>query len=57
MLFSPNDYGAKFRLVPEKDFADVPTDRPEKGPVSVKRGEDLYQKQGRFWDLSSIRPQ
>jgi hypothetical protein len=44
MLFSPNDYGAKFRLVPEKDFAGVPTDRPEKGPVGVPRDEDLYQK-------------
>src|SRR5439155_9710046 len=45
MLFSPNDYGAKFRLVPEKEFADVPTDRPEKGLVGVQRGEDPYQKQ------------
>jgi hypothetical protein len=52
MLFSPNDYGAKFRLVPEKDFADVPTDRPEKGPVGVQRGEDPYQK--REW-VEAIR--
>jgi len=44
MLFSPNDYGAKFRLVPEKDFAGVATDRPEKGPAGVQRGEDPYQK-------------
>jgi predicted dehydrogenase len=52
MLFSPNDYGAKFRLVPEKDFADVPTDRPEKGPVGVQRDEDHYQK--REW-VEAIR--
>ena len=30
ILFSPNDYGAKFRLTPEKDFAGVQTERPEK---------------------------
>src|SRR5215471_17724120 len=52
MLFSPNDYGAKFRLVPEKDFAGVPTNRPEKGPVGVQSGEDAYQK--REW-VDAIR--
>ena len=30
MLFSPNDYGAQFRLTPEKDFAGVQTTKPEK---------------------------
>jgi predicted dehydrogenase len=45
MLFSPNDYGAKFRLVPAKDFAEVKTDKPEKGARGVEGGEDQYQKQ------------
>src|SRR5258706_5912732 len=45
MLFSPNDYGAKFRLTPEKDFAGVKTDKPETGPIGVgDRAEDAYQK-------------
>ena len=35
VLFSPNDYGAKFRLTPEKDFAGVQTARPEDGPRGV----------------------
>lgn len=45
MLFSPNDYGAKFRLVPEKEFTGVQLDKPEKGPAGVTSGEDSYQKQ------------
>jgi predicted dehydrogenase len=52
MLFSPNDYGAKFRLIPEKDFAGVQTDKPETGPVGVVRGEDPHQK--REW-VEAIR--
>jgi hypothetical protein len=53
MLFSPNDYGAKFRLTPEKEFAGVQTDKPEKGPVGVgDRGEDAHQK--REW-VEAIR--
>jgi hypothetical protein len=40
LLFSANDYGAKFRLTPEKDFAEVKTDRPEKGPPGVDGGKD-----------------
>ncbi len=35
MLFSPNDYGAQFRLTPAKDFAEVQTSKPEKGPEGV----------------------
>src|SRR5207249_188278 len=31
-LFSPNDYGAQFRLTPEKDFAGIDTATPEKLP-------------------------
>jgi predicted dehydrogenase len=47
LLYSPNDYGAKFRLTPEKDFADVKTDRPEKGPRGVdadSKEVDLFMK-------------
>ncbi len=45
MLFSPNDYGAKFRLVPEKEFTGLQLSKPEKGPVGVgDRAEDPYQK-------------
>jgi predicted dehydrogenase len=53
MLFSPNDYGAKFRLVPEKEFVEVKTDKPEHGPEGVgDRQEDPYQK--REW-VEAIR--
>ena len=52
MLFSPSDYGAKFRLTPEKVLADVKTDKPEKGPLGVERGEDQHQK--REW-VDAIR--
>jgi predicted dehydrogenase len=45
MLFSPNDYGAKFRLTPAEDFSGVQTTKPEKGPIGVgDRAEDPYQK-------------
>jgi predicted dehydrogenase len=45
MLFSPSDYGAKFRLVPGKEFAEVKTDKPEQGPVGVgDHQEDPAQK-------------
>jgi hypothetical protein len=43
-LYSPNDYGAQFRLTPEKDFAGVQTRKPEKGPEGVLLGEDPYMK-------------
>ena len=38
VLFSPNDYGAQFRLTPEKDFAGVQTARPEKLPAGAEEG-------------------
>jgi predicted dehydrogenase len=44
ILFSPNDYGAKFRLTPDKDFADVKMDRPEKGPEGVDSDNDAFMK-------------
>jgi predicted dehydrogenase len=43
-LYSPNDYGAKFRLIPDKDFAGIQTDKPEKGPQGVDKDNDPYQK-------------
>jgi predicted dehydrogenase len=45
MLYSPNDYGAQFRLTPEKEFAGIKTDKPEKGPEGVAKDHDTYQKQ------------
>jgi len=44
MLYSPNDYGAKFRLVPDKEFAEIKTEKPEKGPEGVEKDQDAYQK-------------
>jgi predicted dehydrogenase len=47
VLFSPNDYGAQFRLTPEKDFAGIQTSKPEKLPAGAAndRDNDLYMKQ------------
>ncbi len=46
VLFSPNDYGAHYRITPEKDFADLKnTSKPEKLPAGVNDNEeDPYQK-------------
>jgi hypothetical protein len=44
VLFSPNDYGAQFRLTPEKDFAGVKTARPEKTPEGTDGNEDAFMK-------------
>ena len=44
VLFSPNDYGAKFRLLPERDFAGVQTDRPEKAAEGTDRDQDVHMK-------------
>ncbi|HET6575651.1 MAG TPA: Gfo/Idh/MocA family oxidoreductase [Fimbriiglobus sp.] len=44
LLFSPNDYGAKFRLLPEGEFAGVQTTRPEKGPAGTDRDQDPFMK-------------
>jgi predicted dehydrogenase len=35
VLFSPDDYGAQFSLLPEKDFAGVKKSAPEKGPAGA----------------------
>jgi predicted dehydrogenase len=43
-LFSPNDYGARFRLTPEEDFAGVQTTRPEALPAGADRNEDEQMK-------------
>lgn len=52
ILYSPNDYGGQFRLSPERDFMEVQTVRPEKGPPGVEKDQDLYQK--REW-VEAIR--
>jgi hypothetical protein len=45
VLFSPNDYGAQFRLTPEKDFAGVSnTTKPESIPAGTNDNEDPFQK-------------
>jgi predicted dehydrogenase len=44
ILYSPNDYGARFRLLPEKEFAEVKTDKPQKGPEGTDRNEDAFMK-------------
>ncbi len=44
ILFSPNDYGAKFRLSPAQDFVGVQTTKPEKGPAGTDSGEDAFMK-------------
>jgi predicted dehydrogenase len=46
ILFSPNDYGAKFRLTPEKDFAEVRIGKPEKTPEGTDNDNqgDPYMK-------------
>lgn len=45
VLFSPNDYGADFRLTPEKDFANVKTTaKPETIPLGTDGDEDSYMK-------------
>jgi predicted dehydrogenase len=44
ILFSPNDYGAKFRLTPEKDFEGVQTTKPEKVAAGVDADQDPHMK-------------
>jgi predicted dehydrogenase len=44
VLFSPNDYGAKFRLTPEKDFVGVQTTKPEKATPGVDDDIDTHMK-------------
>jgi predicted dehydrogenase len=44
VLFSPNDYGAQFRLTPEKDFEGIQTAKPEKGPEGVDKDQDPFMK-------------
>jgi predicted dehydrogenase len=43
-LFSPSDYGAQFRLTPEKDFAGIQTTKPEKGPAGTDGNNDQFMK-------------
>ena len=45
ILFAPNDYAAEFRLLPEKEFDGVKTDKPERGlQGTVTKGVDAYMK-------------
>ena len=49
VLFSPNDYGAQFRLTPEKDFAGVQTTRPEKGAGGVENDNEYDPDMKKEW--------
>ncbi|HJZ59531.1 MAG TPA: Gfo/Idh/MocA family oxidoreductase [Gemmataceae bacterium] len=44
ILFSPNDYGAQFRLTPEKDFTGLQITRPEKSPEGTESDQDTFMK-------------
>jgi len=44
VLFSPNDYGAQFRLTPDKDFEGVQMTRPEKSPEGTDKDHDPFMK-------------
>ena len=43
-LFSPNDYGAQFRLYPEEQYNGVQTTKPENGPKGVDGDVDSRMK-------------
>ena len=59
VLFSPNDYGARFRLTPEKDFEGLQLSRPEKGPLGVdaEGANDLYMKKEWFEAIKAGKPE
>ena len=44
ILFSPNDYGARFRLTPDAAFVGVQTAKPEKETPGTDKDEDAYMK-------------
>jgi len=44
ILFSPNDYGAQFRLTPDDAFKGVQTAKPEKGAEGVASNQDEHMK-------------
>ena len=47
-LFSPNDYGAQFRLVPDADFPTIVM-KPEKLPQGVDTDKEVDQYQKKEW--------
>lgn len=54
ILFSPNDYGAKFRLTPEKDFTAVQINQPEKSPEGTDRDNACDPLMKQEW-MAAIR--
>jgi hypothetical protein len=54
-LFSPNDYGARFRLTPEKDFAGLNTTRPERLPEGVATEKEVDEYQKKEWVAAITR--
>lgn len=60
VLFSPNDYGAKFRITPEDSFSGLQIAKPEKGPEGVEgvRGEqDPFMKKEWAEAIKSNKPE
>jgi predicted dehydrogenase len=49
VLFSPNDYGAQFRLTPEKDFEGVQVLKPETSPAGLDLKGDIDTHMKKEW--------
>ena len=49
VLFSPNDYGARFRLTPDKEFTGIQTAKPEKLPEGVDSERENDQQMKKEW--------
>jgi predicted dehydrogenase len=56
-LYSPNDYAAQFRLLPEKEFAGLQLSRPEKQPMGVDKDNDQQMKQEWFDAIRAGKPE
>ncbi len=58
VLFSPNDYGAKFQLVAHKDvdLSGIQTTKPEKLPAGVDTDHDAHMKKEWFDAIVAGKP-
>ncbi len=57
VLFSPSDYGAQFRLTPEKDFTEVQTKKPEKAVAGVDGDIDTHMKKEWLDAIKANKPE
>lgn len=57
VLFSPNDYGAQFRLYPEENYKGVQTTTPEKGPLGAPQDQDPFMKKEWFEAIKAGKPE